>query len=156
MADQSKKVLIASDHAGVEMKAVLKRDLAIFDWQDLGPAATTPVDYPDFADQLAKKITAGEAEFGVLICGTGIGMSIAANKTPGIRAAVCENPLSARSSREHNDCNVLCLGARITANSYATEITKTFLNTEFSGATRHVGRVQKITLIETQLIPEAN
>ncbi|MEK6579416.1 MAG: RpiB/LacA/LacB family sugar-phosphate isomerase, partial [Bdellovibrionota bacterium] len=129
--------------------------LAFLDWEDLGPSGSTPVDYPDFAEKLAKKVAAGHAAFGVLICGSGIGMCIAANKTLGIRAAACDNLFSAKVSREHNDCNVLCLGSRIIANAYATEITKTFLTTEFSGTTRHIQRVQKITLMETHLIPDA-
>src|SRR5207237_408489 len=118
------KVLIASDHDGVELKAKIKKLLP--DWQcdDLGPVGTERVDEPDLAEHLGKKISCGEARQGILICGSGIGMSIAANKIPGIRAAVTENPVAARLSREHNDANVLCLGSRFIAPEYGAEIAK--------------------------------
>jgi ribose 5-phosphate isomerase B len=110
------------------------------------------VDYPDYAETLSRKIAAGEAENGVLICGSGIGMSIAANKIPGIRAAVVENPIAARLAREHNNANVLCLGARFTADEYAIEIVATWLEAKFdpqAGGGRHQGRIEKITKLES-------
>jgi ribose 5-phosphate isomerase B len=143
----SKLVLIASDHAGVALKAEIQRLLPKWEWQDLGPPNANRVDYPDFAERLAQKIAAGEAIQGVLVCGSGIGMSIAANKVDGVRAAMVENPVSARLSREHNDANVVCLGARFTAPEYAAEIVETFLTTQFAGE-RHAERVRKISEIE--------
>src|SRR5690349_18102514 len=101
--DDSKHVLIASDHAGVDLKAAIQKLLPDHEWQDLGPVNHARVDYPDYAERLSRKISQGEASRGVLICGSGIGMSIAANKIDGIRAAVVENASAARLSREHND-----------------------------------------------------
>ena len=143
-------VLIASDHAGVDLKAALQRLLPQHEWIDLGPINNSRVDYPDYAERLATRVARGEAPFGILICGSGIGMSIAANKIPGVRAALVENPSSARLSREHNDANVLCLGARFVAPEYAAEITQTFLSTLFSNDPRHAGRVAKISAIESK------
>ena len=111
------------------------------------------MDYPDFAAELATRITRGEASRGILICGSGIGMSIAANKIAGIRAALVENPIAARLSREHNDANVLCLGARFVAPEYAAEIARAWLKTPFSRRPRrrrHAARVEKIAKIESR------
>ncbi len=141
-------VLIASDHAGVELKASVQKLLPDVEWMDLGPVNTARVDYPDYAERVATKVAAGEAELGVLICGSGIGMSIAANKIPGVRAALVENPIAARLSREHNDANILCLGARFLAPEYASEIVREFLNGSFSTEGRHAARVQKISELE--------
>ncbi len=141
-------VLIASDHAAFDLKEQLKKLLPDFDWLDLGPLNANRVDYPDYAERLARKVAAGEAPFGVLICGSGIGMSIAANKVDGVRAAVTENPVSARLAREHNDANVLCLGARFVASEYAAEIARAFLTTDFSKDPRHIQRVEKIRALE--------
>ena len=143
-----KHVLIASDHAGLALKNELKTLLPEWTWEDLGAFDSTSVDYPDVATLLGKKIASGSAEQGVLICGSGIGMSIAANKTPGVRAAVVENPVAARLSREHNHANVLCLGSRFTAPEYGAEIVKTWLNTPYSRDPRHLRRVRKITTRE--------
>ena len=145
---QKKSVLIASDHAAVELKTAIQKSLPDWDWIDLGPANSAKVDYPDYAERLANKIVAGEAQMGILICGSGIGMCIAANKVDGIRAAVAENPVIAKLSREHNDTNVLCLGARFLAKEYATEIVKTWLETPFSNDLRHKKRIEKISIIE--------
>src|SRR4051812_25660993 len=116
------RILIASDHAGIALKAEIQNKLPHWEWEDLGPFGGDKVDYPDFAELVGNKINSGEASKGILICGTGIGMSIAANKIPGIRAAVAENTSVAKLSREHNDTNVLCLGSRFTALDYAVEI----------------------------------
>lgn len=139
------KILIASDHAGFDMKEALKRLLPDFAFTDLGPKNMDRVDYPDFARKLTRKLVA-EKSFtaGILICGSGIGMSIAANRVAGIRAALVENPTSARLAREHNDANVLCLGSRFLAPEYAAEIARIFIQTEFSQDARHQGRVQKL------------
>ncbi len=142
-------ILIASDHAGFELKQAIKSLLKQHTWIDLGPInGSDTVDYPDFAETLGRKIANGEAARGILICGSGIGMSIAANKISGIRAALVENPVSARLSREHNDANVLCLGSRFVAPAYGAEIAMTWLETPFSGAPRHCQRVEKIAALD--------
>jgi ribose 5-phosphate isomerase B len=143
-----KRVLIASDHAGVALKAAIQKALPSWEWEDLGPLDTNRVDYPDFARLLAEKITSQHATQGVLICGSGIGMSISANKMPGIRAALVENPVAARLSREHNDANVLCLGSRFIAPEYGAEIVELWLETPFSNDPRHQARIAKITQLE--------
>lgn len=147
-------ILIASDHAGVTLKAELQKALTQWKWLDLGPKTAERVDYPDFAAELATRIARGEASRGVLICGSGIGMSISANKIAGIRAALAENPSAARLSREHNNANVLCLGARFVAPEYAAEIARAWLTTPFSPNTpdgaRHAARVEKIAKIESR------
>jgi ribose 5-phosphate isomerase B len=142
--------LIASDHAGVDLKSELIRRLPDWKWEDLGPQDTSRVDYPDYAERLASQISSGASHRGVLICGSGIGMSITANKFSGVRAAVVDNPSTARLSREHNDSNVLCLGARFLAPEYAAEIVELWLRTEFSSEGRHQDRLKKIEKIETK------
>jgi ribose 5-phosphate isomerase B len=140
----SKPILIAADHAGVELKAALQKLLSNHKWEDLGPAATSPsVDYPDYAEKLARLVASGD-RLGILICGSGIGMSIAANKIPGVRAALVENPVSARLAREHNEANVLCLGARFVAPHYAAEIIRAWLEAAPSTDERHLNRVKKL------------
>ncbi|MCM2321694.1 MAG: ribose 5-phosphate isomerase B [Oligoflexia bacterium] len=145
---QTRHVLIASDHAGIELKAAIQTALPEWRWEDLGPINGGRVDYPDFAEKLATRISNGEAHLGILICGSGIGMSIAANKINGVRAAVVENPVSARLSREHNDANVLCLGSRFIAPAYGAEIARVWLETPFSNDDRHRGRLDKIQKLE--------
>lgn len=145
------RVLIASDHAGIALKAAIQKALPAWQWEDLGPIDTTRVDYPDFARALGEKVASGHAPFGVLVCGSGIGMSIAANKVAGIRAALVENPVAARLSREHNNANVLCLGSRFIAPEYGAEIVETWLKTPFSQgpeSARHQDRIAKITQLE--------
>ncbi|HAR44343.1 MAG TPA: ribose-5-phosphate isomerase [Bdellovibrionales bacterium] len=146
---KTKTVLIASDHAGIELKAAIIKALPGWKWQDLGPLNGDRVDYPDFARKLAEKVAADPTLPGILICGSGIGMSIAANKIPGIRAAVVENTVAARLSREHNDANVLCLGSRFIAPAYGAEIASVWLETPFSKDQRHKSRIAKITALET-------
>lgn len=145
-----KPILIASDHAGITLKAEIKAHLPEWEWMDLGPLDSQSVDYPDYAEILGNKILAGEAEHGILICGSGIGMSIAANKIEGIRAAVVENPIAARLSREHNDANVLCLGSRFVAPEYGLEIVQVWLNTSFSQSPKHLKRIQKVRQLESK------
>lgn len=149
-----RKIWIASDHAGFAMKAAIQKLLPHYQWQDLGTIdPNNSVDYPDFAKKLGEEIShrngKGESALGILICGSGIGMSIAANKIRGIRAALVENPLAARLSREHNDANILCLGSRFLAPEYGAEIAKAWLETPFSGEARHCLRVKKITDLES-------
>ena len=137
---------IASDHAGVEMKALVKGELEAmgFAVTDLGTHGTNSVDYPDFADALAAAIKSGKASKGVLICGTGIGISIAANRHRHIRAALCHDSASARLSRAHNDANVLALGARLIGPESARDCVRTFFTTAFDGD-RHQRRVDKLS-----------
>ncbi len=143
MADDS--IVIASDHAGFELKETLKQELEAlgFAVRDLGTHDADSVDYPDYADALARAIAAGDAERGVLLCGTGIGASIAANRHPGVRAALCHDAQSARLCRRHNDANVLVLGGRVTAPETARECLRIFLDTPFEGG-RHARRVAKL------------
>jgi ribose 5-phosphate isomerase B len=139
-------IAIGSDHAGYEYKEQLKKllDEVGKPYQDFGANSPDSVDYPDIAHNVSKTVASGKCPMGILICGTGIGMSIAANKHKGIRAAVCESQASAKLSREHNDANILCLGARTTSWETAVEIIKTFISTPFSGGERHMNRIQKI------------
>jgi ribose 5-phosphate isomerase B len=142
-------IAIAADHAGVSLKAELVAELKKLGHEvvDLGPATTESVDYPDFAAKVTAQVTSGAASLGVLVCGTGIGMSIAANKVPGIRAAVCRTEFEARATRQHNDANVLCLGQRVTGGGLAVEIARAFVSTGFEGG-RHQARVAKVTALE--------
>lgn len=139
------KIAIASDHAGFKFKEELKAFLSELGFEnvDYGTNDEISTDYPDFGFEVAKIISAKDFKFGILICGTGIGMSIVANKVMGVRAAVCESIESAKYARLHNDANILCLGARILSIEKAKEITKVFLETEFEGG-RHSKRIQKI------------
>ncbi len=138
-------IVLAADHAGYELKNLLKQDLEEMGYEvlDLGTNAADSVDYPDFANALAEVIADGKAGRGVLVCGTGIGIAIAANRNPAVRAAVCHDDTSARLAREHNDANVLALGARLIGSEVAKDCLKTFLQTEFAGG-RHSGRVAKL------------
>jgi ribose 5-phosphate isomerase B len=146
-----KKVLIASDHAGVALKAAIQKALPNWKWVDLGPTDGSRVDYPDYAEKLCEQIGRGVASQGILICGSGIGMSMAANKMPGIRAALVENPIAAQLSKEHNNANVLCLGSRFLASEYGSEIARTWLESSFNGDERHSKRIQKISKIEERV-----
>jgi ribose 5-phosphate isomerase B len=140
-----KPIAIASDHAGYDLKKKLAQELAEMGYEvlDLGTDGPQSVDYPDFGAALAKAVQAGEVERGILICGTGIGISMAANRHPGVRAAVCWDETSARLTREHNDANVLALGARLLGVEVAKDCLRTFLSTDFAGG-RHAGRVAKL------------
>ncbi len=139
-------VAIASDHAGVELKSMLKKELdqAGYVILDLGTEGPQSVDYPDFADKLARAIREGEAKRGVLVCGSGIGISIAANRHPEVRAALVHDALGARMSRQHNDANVICFGGRMIGPDVARDCLKVFLSTTFEGG-RHAARVAKLT-----------
>ncbi len=138
-------IAIGADHAGFELKTVLMKDLADmgFETSDLGTASTDPVDYPDLGHAVAGAVAAGKAGRGILICGTGIGMSIAANRHPGVRAALCHDGASAEIARRHNDANILALGARATEPETARACLRAFLTTEFEGG-RHARRVEKL------------
>lgn len=139
-------IAVASDHAGFDLKEILKRDLqeAGHDVLDLGTHSSASVDYPDFGKAMAEAIASGKAARGVLVCGTGIGISIAANRNPKVRAALAHDVTSAKLSREHNDANVVAFGQRLIGVETAREALKAFLNTEFAGG-RHAGRVAKLS-----------
>lgn len=148
-------IAIASDHVGYEMKKLMIRRLAETGHaaKDLGCASGDHTDYPVFAYRAARAVMSGEYALGILICGTGVGMSLAANKVPGIRAAVCSEPYTARLTRLHNDANILCLGARVVAPEYAMMIVDEFLSADFEGG-RHAQRVRMISAIERGEEPE--
>jgi ribose 5-phosphate isomerase B len=139
-------IAVASDHAGFDLKEILKRDLqeAGLEVLDLGTNSTQSVDYPDFGTAMADAVGSGKAERGVLVCGTGIGISIAANRNPKVRAAVVHDVTSARLTRLHNDANVVAFGARLIGPETAREALKVFLDTKFEGG-RHAGRVAKLS-----------
>lgn len=143
------KISIASDHAGFGLKSRILRYLAEKNLEtlDLGTASRDSVDYPDYAVEVAKSVSRGGSDRGILICGTGIGMSIAANKVPGVRAALCHNIVTAEASRRHNDANVLVLGERVLDEETALQVVETWLVLEFD-AGRHQKRVEKIFDIE--------
>lgn len=140
-------VAIASDHAGFELKEFLRTQMTNVDWLDLGPASTDRTDYPDYAKKVALKVVSKECDLGVLICGSGIGMSIAANKVNGIRAAHVETDTSAKLARAHNNANILCIGARLSSADYAKQMVEAWLQTPFEGG-RHQGRIEKIANLE--------
>lgn len=144
------KIAFGCDHAGVELReAVVAAVQALgHELVDFGTYSRESVDYPDFAEKVAAAVQAGECQFGILVCGTGVGISISANKVSGIRAALCGNEYMARMSRLHNDANVLALGARVIGPGLAQEIVTTFLQTKFEGG-RHQCRVEKISALET-------
>lgn len=139
-------IAIACDHGGFAYKQTIMQHLADrqIEFRDFGTYTPDSCDYPDFAKPVARAVASGEYDKGILICGTGIGMSIAANKIRGIRAAVCGDAFSARATREHNDANILCMGARVISEAKALEITDIFLDTPFSGDERHIRRISKI------------
>lgn len=141
-----KTVAIGADHAGCEVKSSLSNVLAELGFHvlDLGTDGPDSVDYPDFANAVAEAVAEGKAEQGVLVCGSGIGMSIAANRHPGIRAALCHNEETAQLAREHNDANVLVLGARTMDLETAGNCVRVFFSTEFDGGERHARRVAKL------------
>jgi ribose 5-phosphate isomerase B len=142
---------LACDHGGFELKEELKAFLKSSGLEaiDFGSFDETSVDYPDFGILLAQKVSKGELERGILICGTGIGMSIVANKFPGVRAALVNDLYSARCSREHNDSNILVIGGRVVGKELAKEIARVWLNTSFSGG-RHKRRLEKIEVLEKE------
>ena len=139
------KIVIGNDHAGVDLKNKVKEELRKKGHEviNVGTDTLDSVDYPDIVALASEKVLSGEAQFGILICGTGIGISIAANKIKGIRAALAHNEFTAKLSRLHNDANIIALGARVLGDSLAIACVETFINTEFEGG-RHARRVGKI------------
>lgn len=147
------KVALAADHGGYKLKDKLIEHLNSkgIETVDFGTNSDSSCYYPDYADKVCHAITSGECELGILVCSTGIGMSIAANKHPGIRAACCSDLLSVSLTRSHNDSNVLCLGAFIVAERFACEMADIFVSTPFSGEERHVRRVSKLIELDKYL-----
>ncbi|HHW47030.1 MAG TPA: ribose 5-phosphate isomerase B [Clostridiaceae bacterium] len=147
-------IAIGSDHAGYDLKEEIKKYLQEkgYEVKDFGTSSGgCSVDYPDFGLAVAEAVRSGECEKGIIVCGTGIGISISANKVPGIRAALCTDSFMAKMSREHNDANVLALGARVVGPGLALDIVETWLNSEFVGG-RHKTRVDKISQIEEKFL----
>jgi ribose 5-phosphate isomerase B len=142
-------VALGADHAGWELKEALKSWLMEAGYQvlDFGTHSPDSVDYPDYAQQVGEAVAVGKVDRGVLVCGTGIGMTMAANKIPGVRAALCGDAFTSRMSREHNDANVLALGGRLTDADMGCDILKVWLETDFAGG-RHARRVNKIMELE--------
>ena len=146
------RIVLGSDHAGFDMK----QDLVAFvrslghEIVDAGTTSTAPVDYPDFAEAVGMAVRNGQAERGILICGSGVGASVAANKIPGIRAGLCHDSYSARQGVEHDDMNVLVLGSRVIASELARDLVRIYLAAKFSGEERHVRRLGKIHNIESK------
>ena len=146
------KITIGSDHGAVELKEEVKKVLAEFEGvevKDVGTFGTDSVDYPDIAEKVCADVTSGAADRGIVLCGTGIGISIAANKIKGIRCALCNEVYSAKMSREHNNANVLAMGGRVIGYGVAAEIVRTWMTTDFAGG-RHERRVNKIMALETK------
>ena len=140
------KIALGSDHGGLSLKNEIIKHLQAkgYELQDFGTKTSDSCDYPDYALKVAEEVAAKNFDFGILICGTGIGISIAANKVPGIRAALCSDTFSAHATREHNDANVLAMGARVIGEGLAIEIVKAFLGTDFSNDERHIRRIKQI------------
>jgi len=146
------KIAIGSDHAGFELKEIISQLLKEMGHEviDMGTASNSSVDYPDFAETVSKAVSEGSVDRGILICGTGIGMSIVANKFKNVRAALCNDLFTAKMSRLHNDANVLAIGGRIVGKDLAKEIVNIWINTPFEGG-RHSKRLEKINLIERKV-----
>lgn len=139
-------IAIGSDHGGFELKRAVMKHLSDrgFEYKDLGTYSSDSCDYPEYGRAVALAVASGEYERGIVICGTGIGISIAANKVPGIRAALCGDCFSAEATRQHNDANILAMGARVVGEGLALKIVDTFLDTPFSNDERHIRRIAKI------------
>ncbi len=143
------KLVIGSDHAGLALKEDLIADLRTrHEIVDVGTCTTDPVDYPDFAKKVGEQVISGAVERGILICGSGVGASVAANKMPGIRAGLCHDTYSAHQGVEHDNMNVLVLGARVIGTATAHELVHTYLTAQFTGEERHVRRLAKIQQME--------
>ena len=146
------RIVLGSDHAGFEMKQNLLSYVRGLGHEvlDAGTNSSAPVDYPDFAEAVAMAIENGKADRGLLICGSGVGASVAANKIPGIRAGLCHDTYSAHQGVEHDDINVLVLGSRVIAVELARELVRSFLSAKFTGEERHVRRLEKIRKLESR------
>lgn len=144
------RIAVGADHGGHPLNERVINDLraAGHEITDFGTNDSTPVDYPDYARQVGEAVQSGAVEIGILICGSGVGASVAANKLRGVRAALCGDTYSGHQSREHDDCNVLCLGARVTGSELALEIVWAFVNARFTGEERHRRRLAKVAELE--------
>ena len=144
------KIAIGSDHGAVELKDAVKKILQELNCEveDVGTFGAAAVDYPDIAEKVCAEVLRGKSERGILLCGTGIGISIAANKIKGIRCALCNDVFSAKMSREHNDANILAMGGRVLGFGPAGEIVRAWIETNFSGDERHLKRIEKISALE--------
>ncbi len=144
------RLAVAADHAGLPLKEVVVDYLSRQGHQvlDLGTNSAEPVDYPDYARAVGEALQRGQADRGIVICGSGVGASIAANKMRGIRAAVCHDPYSARQGVEHDDMNVLCLGSRVVGPDLAIELVRVFVSARFSGEERYRRRLEKVLALE--------
>ena len=151
------KLVLGADHGGLDLKNELKRRFAAdYDISDVGAYALDEADdYPDFAFSVAQAIATGQAERGIIICGSGVGAAIAANKVKGVRACLCHDTYSAHQGVEHDNMNILCLGARVVGVELACELTSAFLRAEFSGGERHVRRLQKVLAMERDSGPRS-
>jgi ribose 5-phosphate isomerase B len=149
MSTQNQPIALASDHAGYPLKEYVKEILEELNisYTDFGTNSTESCDYPDFASKAACSISKGDCAQGIFCCGSGVGVSIVANKIPGIRAALCHDEESSKLAREHNNANVLCMGARVVERSLAKKMVEAWLNANFEGG-RHERRVEKISLVE--------
>ncbi len=143
-------IALGSDHAGLELKNAIKLhlDARNIEYKDYGTYTPDSADYAVYAEKTAKAVTSGECTRGLLFCGTGVGISIAANKVKGIRACCCSDKFSAEMTRLHNDANILCLGGRVVDVEKAIELVDVFLDTEFSGEERHIRRIAQVTELE--------
>jgi ribose 5-phosphate isomerase B len=152
-----KKIAIASDHGGFDLKESIIAQLLKTGWEviDLGPHSGDSVDYPDFGIKIAEEVSEKKVERGIVICGTGIGMSIVVNRFPGIRGTLCSDLFTAKLCREHNDSNILVMGGRVIGKGLAAEIVNTWLNTPFEGG-RHQRRLDKINQIDASLKSKQN
>lgn len=148
------RLVLGSDHAGYELKTELIEYLRTQGHEilDVGTHSTAAVDYPDYAEAVANALLAGKAERGILICGSGVGACVAANKIPGIRAAICHDGYSAHQGVEHDDMNVLVLGSRIIGGELAKDLVRNYLRASFSGEERHVRRLGKVKAIEARYL----
>ena len=144
------KIVIGSDHAGLSLKQLVAGELRQggHDVLDVGTFSSEPSDYPDFAELVGEAVISGRAERGILVCGSGVGVSVAANKIPGVRAAVCHDTYSAHQGVEHDDMNVLVLGGRIVGTALAHDLVAAFVGARFSGEERHVRRLDKVKALE--------
>lgn len=148
------KIAVGCDHAGFPLKKDVIECLRGLGHsvEDVGTDSTAPVDYPDFARAVAESVTSGRAQRGIVICGSGVGASVAATKVPGVRASMCHDTFSARQGVEDDDMNVLSLGARVIGPALATELVRAFVNARFSGAERHARRLAKVNAIERDAV----
>jgi ribose 5-phosphate isomerase B len=148
------RIAVGCDHAGFPLKAPVVEELKRRGQEvvDLGTNSTDAVDYPDVAQKVAEGVMRGEADRGLIICGSGVGATIAANKVPGVRAAMCHDTYSARQGVEHDDMNVLCLGARVIGEELALDVVRSWLGAAFSGEARHARRLNKVKAIEARYL----